>query len=266
MSSRLKVTLTFPDREMPDQRYTMPRSLLVTELKRKLAGLLQTQLPILLFVGPTWVPLDHSGCVTDRAFLGTDSPCPFLEDGSVIRVETGENWTSVGEDVILRDELSQLPRVDESEPESGFDESNLVTDGGLHTVARGIALYDANTWVQKRFIDRRNATPQAALGGESPHDLVYGSGEISSELRFGGRLGGLPRREQQGSSSSASFSDTQREERGLADDHPPKRIRLEDLSAATPEQAPPLSDQSDSQRSSSVELFSGQNARVSRVE
>ena len=95
VSTRLRVTLTFPGRVMADQRYTVPRTLLVAELKRRIACLLQTQRPVLLFIGPTWVPLDHSGCVTDRVSPGTVSPCPFLEDGSIIRVETGAKYTLI---------------------------------------------------------------------------------------------------------------------------------------------------------------------------
>jgi hypothetical protein len=153
-----------------------------------------------------------------QGFPGNGFPVP-VPRGRVIRVETGENRILVGEDVVLRDEFSRLPGSDEGETESGFDEPDVVG--------------------QQEVIDRYNAAPQAALGGESPHDLVYGSG--------------------------AGFVDTQHAE-SRDDDPPPKRIRFEDLSEVAQKQAPPPGDQVDAQQSSSVEFLPGRDAPVSRIE
>ncbi len=72
--------------------------------------------------------------MTDRTFPGTESPCPFLENGPIIRVETGEHQFSTVGGGVFRTELFQLPGIEEGEPESGFDGSDLLlTDGGSST-------------------------------------------------------------------------------------------------------------------------------------
>ncbi len=55
-------------------------------LRSDLASMLKADAPASLFVGPTWPGLDHDGAITDRVFPGTITPCPYVEQGSVVRV------------------------------------------------------------------------------------------------------------------------------------------------------------------------------------
>jgi hypothetical protein len=59
----------------------------VSFLRYNLACLLRCELPVSLFVGPHWMALAHSGTITDRVFPGTTLLCPYVEQGSEIRVQ-----------------------------------------------------------------------------------------------------------------------------------------------------------------------------------
>ena len=58
----------------------------VSGLRYNISCLLRVNSLVFLFVGPSWEALDHRGAITDRCFPGTHQPCPFLVDGSAVRV------------------------------------------------------------------------------------------------------------------------------------------------------------------------------------
>ena len=60
----------------------------VSRLRQQIAGYLEVDLPVHLLVGDSWEydVLEHTGTITDRFFPGTNSPCPFLQQGSRVNV------------------------------------------------------------------------------------------------------------------------------------------------------------------------------------
>ncbi len=87
MGDRFTVTLLYPGGERPTHPYTVFRGMPVSFLRYNLACLLRCELPVSLFVGPHWVALAHSGTITDRVFPGTTLLCPYVEQGTEIRVQ-----------------------------------------------------------------------------------------------------------------------------------------------------------------------------------
>jgi hypothetical protein len=127
--------------------------------------------------------------------------------------------------------------------------------------AREVALYEENTLNQLQAIDLYNSTPQAALGGPLPHDLVYGSREGSptvgsSTVQFEELQDSSP--EQQDSSSER---DTSSGHASSCDSPPPKRLRSgEQLGSESPEDSPdPLENPevSRQERAVLIKMFKG---------
>jgi hypothetical protein len=87
MGDRFTVTLLYLGGERPTHPYTVFRGMPVSFLRYNLACLLRCELPVSLFVGPHWSALAHSGTITDRVFPGTTLSCPYVEQGSEIRVQ-----------------------------------------------------------------------------------------------------------------------------------------------------------------------------------
>jgi hypothetical protein len=58
----------------------------VARLKHDLEDLLGVVGPVTLEVEPTWQILGHEGAITDRTFPHANLPCPYLEQGSEVRV------------------------------------------------------------------------------------------------------------------------------------------------------------------------------------
>ncbi len=86
--SSFLIRLTFPEGHLCDQNYLVDGGMTVRLLERRLAWLLQTRLSVFMFVHPRWEQLDHAGFITDRLFPGTNTECPYLENGSLLRVLT----------------------------------------------------------------------------------------------------------------------------------------------------------------------------------
>jgi hypothetical protein len=101
---RIGFRLTFPGGERDDQGYSVHRALSVRLFQSAMASLLGTDGPVSLYVGPTWLVLDHSGAVSDQVFPDTDLPCPFLQQDSAVRVERNRFSARVP-----RDDLEQFP-------------------------------------------------------------------------------------------------------------------------------------------------------------
>jgi hypothetical protein len=80
------IQLSYPDGEHVTHLYTVFHGLPVSGLRYNISCLLRVDSPVFLFVGPSWAALDHRGTITDRCFPGTSQPCPFLVDGSSVRV------------------------------------------------------------------------------------------------------------------------------------------------------------------------------------
>ena len=90
---RIGLTLTFPDGERNDQRYSGHPGWTVSHFKERMGRLLATSSPIILTVGPEWGELEHLGLISDRTLPGTSTPCPFLSHDSVVRVQQIPRWT-----------------------------------------------------------------------------------------------------------------------------------------------------------------------------
>jgi hypothetical protein len=89
---RLGITLTFPDGERFDQRYSAHPGWTVALFKARMASFLETALPTRLTVSPIWDELVHLGTVSMRFYPTSGSPCPFLDQNSVVRVHQCPPW------------------------------------------------------------------------------------------------------------------------------------------------------------------------------
>jgi hypothetical protein len=88
----LGITLTFPDGERCDQRYSAHPGWTVPQLRDRMAVLLRTNLPVCLNVSPDWEELDHLGPISIRFFPGSTTPCPCVCHNSVVRVRQCPPW------------------------------------------------------------------------------------------------------------------------------------------------------------------------------
>ena len=80
------ILLSYPDGERVSHFYSVFHGMPVSGLRYNISCLLRVDSLVFLFVGPTWEALDHRGTITDRCLPGTHLPCPFLGDGSSVRV------------------------------------------------------------------------------------------------------------------------------------------------------------------------------------
>ncbi len=62
---RMGITITFPDGERNDQRYSAHPGWTVPHFKERMGRLLDTTAPVRVTVGPDWGELDHLGLVSD---------------------------------------------------------------------------------------------------------------------------------------------------------------------------------------------------------
>ncbi len=90
---RIGLTLTFPDGERVDQRYSAHPGWTVSSFKERMRDLLRTTFPVELTVGPEWGELDHTGSIGDRTPPGSTAHCPFLAHNSVVRVRQIPRWS-----------------------------------------------------------------------------------------------------------------------------------------------------------------------------
>jgi hypothetical protein len=125
----------------------------VSLLRHNLAWLLQVDEPVSLFVGPTWLALDHSGTITDLFLPGTTLPCPYLVQGSEVRVQVVGSSTDIQLDI-----------------EGG--ESSLEGTEALSGASCEDHLPDLRRVYTQAAIDVMNLTSNA--GSPSPYELVYG--------------------------------------------------------------------------------------------
>ena len=217
-------------------------SMTVPTLARALAQLMQVSTPVSIYVAPVWAPLDHLGFIVDRVLPGTDTACPFLHPGSLVRVfrndpdASGNIWS-----LTSRTRLVRFPDFSSSATASTNSSTGRPLrngEGGSSMTADDIARYDANTLAILEFIVGHNATPQPGRDGLSPRELVSGSREFSYclrevptmqlvELHGGDRF--RPKREV----STVQIEEVQgssiEEVQGSSscDDPPPKRFRLD---------------------------------------
>jgi hypothetical protein len=62
---------------------------------------MKTTNQISLFVSPNWKLLNHTGTVSDEVIPGTNITCPFLYQGSTVRVEWGNRQVSLVGDTVI---------------------------------------------------------------------------------------------------------------------------------------------------------------------
>jgi hypothetical protein len=164
LRSRFTIQLQFPNDEFRDQTYSVSRDLLVSKFKVRMSNLMHTSASVVFLVSPEWDILDHSGSITDDFIPGSSSiSCPFLQHGSIVRIQTEANHRAGF--------LS--PMVSVSQGDGHIDEH-------VPPPSPSPDLYSSRVRVVSDVLEAYNRTPQASLGGVSPHDLCYGSGEVLS--------------------------------------------------------------------------------------
>jgi hypothetical protein len=138
-----------------------------------------------MYVAPVWAPLDHLGFIVDRFLPGTDTACPFLQPGSLVRVfrndpdASGSIWS-----LSSRSRLVRFPDFSSSSDAPSSTGRPLRNgEGGASMTEVEMARYDAGTLARLEFIVGHNATPQPERDGLSPRDLVFGSREFTYSLR-----------------------------------------------------------------------------------
>jgi hypothetical protein len=85
-SGRFQIHLRFPNEELPSQSFMVSVSMTVPVLESAIARLMRISPPLSLFVAPRWALLDHPGFIVDRFLSDMVTPCPYLEQDSVLRV------------------------------------------------------------------------------------------------------------------------------------------------------------------------------------
>jgi hypothetical protein len=83
-----EITLTFPNEERKDQAYSLNSHMSVSQLQSAMKILLDTDAPVTLAVSPDWEELDHLGPVSARVFPNTAVACPYVTQGSTIKVSS----------------------------------------------------------------------------------------------------------------------------------------------------------------------------------
>ena len=203
----------------------------VPTLARALAQLMRITSTVSMYVAPVWAPLDHLGYIVDRFLPGTDTPCPYLQPGTFLRVFPNDLDASGGIwSLASRSRLACFPDFSSSsDPPVHIRLPLRNGEGGASMTGSEFALSDANTLTTVEQIALYNATPQAVLGGNSPRDLVYGPNEFSSNLRLGEQFGVSPRSDWISRSPGGSSTVQIEELQGLSscDDPPLKRFRPE---------------------------------------
>jgi hypothetical protein len=109
-TGRFTIRLTFPGHELPDQTMVVTTCMTVPTLRRRLADLMGQRHGVSIFVAPSWDLLDHGGFITELYLPGTDTPCPALAPGSLVRVHPWEPFhddpnqgsSSVGDVSLMR--------------------------------------------------------------------------------------------------------------------------------------------------------------------
>jgi hypothetical protein len=142
-TGRFAIRLIFPGGELEDQVTT---SMTVPTLAQAVARLMRVTSAVSMYVAPVWAPLNHPGFIVDRFLPGTDTPCPFLQPGSLVRVfctetdnpgvrlvrfpdfsSSSENLITVGRQDVHRDlwDLASRPRLARLDAFSSSSESEF---------------------------------------------------------------------------------------------------------------------------------------------
>ncbi len=85
-TDRFQIHLRFPNEELPSQSFMVSASMTVPVLESAIASLMRISPPLSLFVAPRWELLDHPGFIVDRFLSDMITPCPYLQQDSVLRV------------------------------------------------------------------------------------------------------------------------------------------------------------------------------------
>jgi hypothetical protein len=165
VSARFTITVLYPGGERLSHPYLVFNGMPVSFLRYNLACLLRVDLPVSLFVGPTWSILAHEGAITDRVFPGTSVPCPYVVQGSEVRVQVVVVPLLLDSLVLL-----SVPLLEDR------SQSELPPPPFLPT-GRAIALADLRYGIVQRQVDAMNVV--SVEGTLSPRDLVSGSDPVA---------------------------------------------------------------------------------------
>jgi hypothetical protein len=210
-TGRFAIRLVFPGGELETQLFMVTTAMTVPTLARALAAMMNVTTTVSMYVAPVWASLNHDGYIVDRFLPGTDTPCPYLEPGTIVRVFR-DPTDDPGSRLVSFPDFSSSSALSATSSGRSLESTNLLglasrqllgrldafpsSSGSLDTIgrpirngeggtimtAREVALYDANTLQHLRSIDLHNATPSSELGGFSPYALVYGPRENPSRL------------------------------------------------------------------------------------
>ena len=81
------VSLIFPGREISDRFFSISHDITMETFHQQLRDLFGPPTThVFVFLGPEWVRFYHSGSIVSRFLPDGVTPCPFLQDGSILRV------------------------------------------------------------------------------------------------------------------------------------------------------------------------------------
>ena len=72
----------------PTLIFSVRKQMPVARLRLKISKLVESPNLVHLLVGPSWIEdiLEHQGTITDRFFPNTNTPCPYLQQGTRVLV------------------------------------------------------------------------------------------------------------------------------------------------------------------------------------
>jgi hypothetical protein len=168
---RLGIKLVFPGGERESQTYSVHKFLSVQAfIQRMREDLMKTTNQISLFVSPNWRLLNHTGTVSDEVIPGTNTPCPFLYQGSTVRVEWGNRQVSLVGDTV----------ISPKRPTRGGEWGNKSPEERLRAI-KGISAGPVK-WYSK---DRPRANPQLIESADTANEpqLKRKRGESQQALK-----------------------------------------------------------------------------------
>jgi hypothetical protein len=80
-----QIRLIFPNKEAPTLILPVRKNMTVPTLRSKISNLLESDCLVHLLVGPSCsqdILLEHQGTITDRVLPNTNTPCPYLQQGT----------------------------------------------------------------------------------------------------------------------------------------------------------------------------------------
>jgi hypothetical protein len=159
-------------------------SMTVPVLAQSIARLLSVSSPLALFVSPLWTPLDHAGFIVSRFLPGTNTPCPYLQPGSILRV-------------LVRTRLVRLPSSSSELTISGPDSARFDNAVSARLVRTDLSFFPALGLDGLSRPDNLSSTISSLPRNGENHDDVdvnmHSTGENHEDGDARGGVSSLPR-------------------------------------------------------------------------